>query len=449
MLFSDFRNYAVDCGTSMKITFSSLALLFVFLFLPGQQFQALGAEHAFDSLTGTKGSPLSYDRWVKVLSGEDPVRLVLVEKDRQRLQVLEYNGEIKTIAEYPCATGENNGKKQVSGDSRTPEGIYFITKIFTDRKVTIFGKRALHLDYPNIFDKNSGRNGDGIYIHGTNKELKPNSTNGCITLHNSDLDELVGYLQKDLTPIVIVPSRDVFKYQEIKYFDNRLDLLTPLLLPEEIGLSNVKFASLYLINDGLQTVAVGEFIKKQNEYSSVSGYSRSYLEFTPGRGWFSRDRIWQTSPIHITSTPVKVKVAAADVVPEYTLPVYPKDEHVPENTLPDYPKDEQLLLDFIEKWRQAWQSKQIDEYIDCYLDTFVSRKMNRAAWKKYKARLNRKYKTISVKLSAPKIDWTDKGAKVTFRQQYKSDTFAADGRKTLHLLHEGDRWGITRELWLN
>jgi murein L,D-transpeptidase YafK len=107
----------------------------------------------------------------KAAVAKEPLYLILIEKNLQRLRVLEYDDGLRVVADYPSATGENFGIKEVSGDSKTPEGIYFITQIFKDDKITIFGDKAFHLDYPNFFDREAGRNGDGIYIHGTNKDL--------------------------------------------------------------------------------------------------------------------------------------------------------------------------------------------------------------------------------------------------------------------------------------
>lgn len=135
-----------------------------------------------------------------------PVHFIVVEKSKQRLMLFELGHSLKLLKTFVCATGENPGKKNIRGDLKTPEGIYFITQIYEDKEVTIFGSRAYHLDYPNIFDKTAGLLGDGIFIHGTNKELTPYSTNGCITLANEDLDELSAYLSIDSVPIIVLEN---------------------------------------------------------------------------------------------------------------------------------------------------------------------------------------------------------------------------------------------------
>ncbi|MGB3223535.1 MAG: L,D-transpeptidase [Desulforhopalus sp.] len=135
-----------------------------------------------------------------------PVHFIVVEKSKQQLMVFEQGPSLKLLKTFVCATGENPGKKNIRGDLKTPEGIYFITQIYEDKEVTVFGSRAYHLDYPNVFDKTAGLRGDGIFIHGTNKELTPYSTNGCITLANEDLDELAAYLSIDAVPIIVLEN---------------------------------------------------------------------------------------------------------------------------------------------------------------------------------------------------------------------------------------------------
>ncbi|MDH5298856.1 MAG: L,D-transpeptidase, partial [Desulfobulbaceae bacterium] len=146
------------------------------------------------------------DRCLAVYTVERPLRLILVVKDIQRLFLIEHDGvRSRLLVQYVCGTGANNGNKQVRGDERTPEGVYFITQVFTDNKVTVFGRRAFHLDYPNYFDQAAKRGGDGIFIHGTNRELRSNSSNGCVTLDNRDLEDLARYLARDQVPVIIVP----------------------------------------------------------------------------------------------------------------------------------------------------------------------------------------------------------------------------------------------------
>jgi murein L,D-transpeptidase YafK len=360
------------------------------------------------------------DWFLRVFVAKNPIYFILVEKDKQRLRLLRYEDKLKVVAEYPCATGEKEGKKRFSGDSRTPEGIYFITKIYTDNKVTIFGKRAFHLDFPNIFDKNSGINGDGIYIHGTNRSLEPMSTKGCITLKNRDLDKLVRFLEPDTTPVMIIPGFSALKGQTTERDESEVDLAKTLLASVEIRRDQVEFEYLYRLTDGIQNVAVGEFTLYQNEYPRSQGYSRSYLAFNREKGWTAKERICRATPLQ------------------------------PGQLLPRYPKDKQKIIEFIETWRKAWESKDIETYVGCYNTSFRyghDGRMDLAAYRAYKDGLTKKYKFIKVDISGVSVLWTGNGAKVSFHQVYRSDQYRAEGRKTLRLIFKEQRWGIERESW--
>ena len=274
--------------------------------------------NANEAASSVQTTALSQDNQAKtalaqlftVAEAEEPIYLILIEKNLQRLRVLEHDGELKVVAEYFSATGENFGIKEISGDAKTPEGIYFITKIFIDKKVTIFGDKAFHLDYPNFYDLEAGRNGNGIYIHGTNKELKPNSTNGCITMINSDLDDLEKYLHQAVTPVVIVPELKLDKQTVNQLLTKQdFDLAKSLLLNDDVKPEKVEYNYLYVINLGSQAVAVADLVYRPHERSMLRGASRSYLEYRTENGWITRKRIWRATPLQIYPEP-HVKIAA-------------------------------------------------------------------------------------------------------------------------------------------
>jgi len=173
-----------------------------------------------------------------------PTPFIVIEKRTQKLMLFEQGKSLQHILTFTCATGENLGTKKISGDAKTPEGVYFITEIFQDNEITVFGSRAFHLDYPNVFDKYDGNNGDGIFIHGTNKTLIPYSTNGCITLNNDDLEKLAPFLTVKTIPVIVVETLEEelgLKYFAMSYGDSRfntmmdtLGLSTKDLKPEQI-----------------------------------------------------------------------------------------------------------------------------------------------------------------------------------------------------------------------
>lgn len=381
--------------------------------------------------------------WLQRVAGNEPLHVILVEKDLQLLQVLEYDRSFKIIDRFFCATGQNIGKKLESGDSRTPEGIYFITKEYTDSKVTIFGQRAFHLDYPNYFDRGEGLDGNGIYIHGTNKKLEPNSTNGCITLNNKDLEKLAGYLKQDETPVVVVQNRRSLMAVDSELISVRPEVANMLVLPEDVDPAAVAVDTMYLLNDGIQTVAFGKF-QVRSGASSSQGFGRSYLTYGGAAGWQARDRVWLMRKGYGSSSGTKLaKISAGDQ--KSPSPIATAGSSSPAS----YPADQQQIADFVENWRVAWQSKDIDRYIDFYDSGFVNDGKDLAAWRRHKETLNKKYAKIVVDISEVSIDWQDEGAKVLFRQIYQSDSYRAVGKKVLYLRYSDDRWRIYREIWLN
>ena len=103
--------------------------------------------------------------------------------------------------------GLNGEGKQKSGDRRTPLGIYFVTEqLDTSRLHEKYGVTAFVLDYPNVLDKQSGKTGDGIWIHGVDArggKRPPRDTDGCIALPNDDLAEMATLFRSNTTPVIV------------------------------------------------------------------------------------------------------------------------------------------------------------------------------------------------------------------------------------------------------
>ncbi len=105
------------------------------------------------------------------------------------------------------------------------------------------------------------------------------------------------------------------------------------------------------------------------------------------------------------------------------------------------------LQKWIEDWRSAWESKDMDRYIQAYSDDFKSQHMNKAQWKKFKTGLGNQYKTITVTLSNPTILSDRDRVVVRFLQQYTSDQHADFGEKVLYLKKESNGYRIVGEQW--
>ena len=123
---------------------------------------------------------------------EDLDSLLIANKEKKELSVFEEeNNSIELVATYKNVIVGANGDKQKEGDLKTPLGIYSITKKFTP-KDQFYGPLAFVLSYPNIFDRVRGKDGHGIWIHGSPLDGSPRDSmsKGCIVLDNDTIELL-------------------------------------------------------------------------------------------------------------------------------------------------------------------------------------------------------------------------------------------------------------------
>ncbi len=139
---------------------------------------------------------------------EDQRYAIVVDNKRSRLYLYQNeNGRPRFVADYYISTGKRGGEKTREGDEKTPVGVYHVTASLPKSKLSDFyGSGAFPISYPNEWDKRHGRNGHGIWLHGTPSDTysrAPRASNGCVVLANADLDALSKKLQIGLTPVII------------------------------------------------------------------------------------------------------------------------------------------------------------------------------------------------------------------------------------------------------
>jgi len=133
---------------------------------------------------------------------------IVVDNKRSRLYLYQNeNGRPRFVADYYISTGKQTGEKTREGDEKTPIGVYHVTASLPRNKLSDFyGSGAFPISYPNEWDRRQGRNGHGIWLHGTPSNTysrPPRASNGCVVLSNADLDALSKNLQIGLTPVII------------------------------------------------------------------------------------------------------------------------------------------------------------------------------------------------------------------------------------------------------
>ncbi|MDP2134473.1 MAG: L,D-transpeptidase family protein [Sulfuritalea sp.] len=136
---------------------------------------------------------------------------VVVDTQKSRLYLYQNdNGTPRFVADYYISQGKLGSEKFREGDKKTPIGVYHVTSSLPRQKLTDFyGSGAFPINYPNEWDKRQGRNGHGIWLHGTPSDTfsrPPKASDGCVVLANQDLDTLSKSLQVGLTPVIISNS---------------------------------------------------------------------------------------------------------------------------------------------------------------------------------------------------------------------------------------------------
>ena len=144
-----------------------------------------------------------------VALAQNKVNAILVEKAERKLHLLV---DWKIMHTFAISLGQNPiGHKQKEGDSRTPEGLYYINGRNPDSQFF----RSISISFPNKIDQRiaelKGNNpGGNIVIHGEpndlikKRNLKKDWTQGCIALKDEDM-RVVWRLVEEGIPILIKP----------------------------------------------------------------------------------------------------------------------------------------------------------------------------------------------------------------------------------------------------
>jgi murein L,D-transpeptidase YafK len=132
--------------------------------------------------------------------------IVAVDKGGKNLKLYDtQTKELTSLLTHEVITGLA-GDKIKEGDLKTPIGVYDLLKRFVPSD-TFYGQIAYALSYPNIFDKQQGKTGYGIWIRGHPLDKTPRryteNTEGCVVMTN-DLLEIFDAKVKERKSIAII-----------------------------------------------------------------------------------------------------------------------------------------------------------------------------------------------------------------------------------------------------
>ena len=133
----------------------------------------------------------------------------LIELSKSRLYLVKNsNGVPEIIADFYVSIGKAGFNKRISGDNKTPVGIYKITSHLIDEDLPeLYGTGAYPINYPNVWDKKNSKTGYGIWLHGVPRDVysrPPLTSEGCIVTSNHTLKKLEKYISIGKTPVILV-----------------------------------------------------------------------------------------------------------------------------------------------------------------------------------------------------------------------------------------------------
>jgi murein L,D-transpeptidase YafK len=391
-----------------------------------------------------------------------PAHAIVVEKASQTLRVYEWDNGFALIQTFPCSTGEAPGKKEKAGDGKTPEGVYFFTKAFEKRYLSAtYGNGAFVMDYPNLLDRMEKREGYNIWLHGTNKKLKPRDSNGCVAVENGNIDILAQYIRLNRTPIIV---------------KKKLQMVTP----ERLAADRQKLTA---VLEGWKKAFISG---NQGAYSSyymkpMQGQKQLWTSWNPVRqSWQKADMPFQMTMKDVTVArgnpcvvalfdqylelgPHTMKVGTKKIFleshgdtwkivgEEFQPGTFDEKQGQPMTTavlqLDRLRKDYKTVAELVAEWADAWSAKDIDRYRACYADDFYNRRKDLKAWIRYKESLNKRYAWIKVSVEDLEISQNADRSTATFLQKYRSSGNESIGIKRLRLKRVGGLWKIYRETW--
>lgn len=386
-----------------------------------------------------------------------PPRFVAVDKSRQTLFLYRHSSPLEVSATYTCTTGQATGDKQVEGDLRTPEGVYFVEhRIDKGLDWDLYGGIAYTLNYPNPVDALRRKTGFGIWIHGRGHEITPRETQGCIALNMADIEVLGPGLERGL-PVIVAQGvnatgaqpeaeRDAAtarllaqrSQQWAAAWQARSDDFFDFYAPEQYTLSGSgRFNAfrqqkerLFRHLDWIQTIVrdvqalegPGYWVTWFRQYYrapnlTTEGIRRLYWLQDPQGAWRVAGMEWRPGAVGM------------------------KQEYM------DFVRGEGE--NFVSRWRTAWLNADMEKYMECYArDAVQGGRSGIADIRSQKAALWSQKKPRRVILDDINVSLHHDGLKLTMTQRYAdSSGYSDEGVKTLVLRPEGESWRIVREDW--
>ena len=136
----------------------------------------------------------------------DPVFVRIFKQEGQLELWLKKNGRYALYKTFPiCKWSGRLGPKLKEADYQSPEGFYSVSAKQLNPHSNYY--RAFNVGYPNAFDRQNGRTGGLVMVHGACKSV------GCFAMTDRGIEEIYGFVEAALRagqkeiPVHIFPFR--------------------------------------------------------------------------------------------------------------------------------------------------------------------------------------------------------------------------------------------------
>ncbi len=322
--------------------------------------------------------------------------LILVDKGKDEFFYLEKHGNEITRLHYPSIHGEKEGDKQVQGDLKTPEGVYFVRgKIQVPLDFEMYGDHAYPLNYPNPIDVLRGKTGGGIWIHSKGNPIAGQVTQGCVAIDLADIKALDKYLQAG-TPVLIAQGIKSSFHKDKELERREVQSPAPESPAKEHGeapaLSEAEAEKLAEAGSlGANALEVAEekeqdFSQMLNSFmSSDSSENAEAKNEQKGQGESSEA---STEEVQSAQDEDQAVIAAQEPTEETQKPAAAQEEAVYADNSQDMDFIRQATFD----WNNAWADRS-EEFFDFYDTEKYSR--TSGSFEKFKAQKQGLFSTLS------------------------------------------------------
>lgn len=412
---------------------------------------------ALVGLSCLSGSPALADNWNYVVQPDNlPKRVVTVDKGRQQLHVFNLSNQLEKSYDSTCTTGQKTGAKEISGDLRTPEGLYFVVgKISAKLDFMEYGDIAYALNYPNPIDRLDGKTGHGIWIHSRGRAITPTETRGCVAVNLDDMDRLAAQLATG-TPVILAETVETATTPKSADTAAVLALLERKTRQWNTAWASRESGFFDFYDNAAYTKAQGEPFTafkslKERLFNTLPWIHIIYGDIQVMQGpdywvtWFNqyyrapnlategvRRLYWRTS------TSGELRIVGMEWIPQNLG----METAYLENITPG-------VTAFIEDWRGAWEKGDVDAYLKFYAaDARQTPRQGVASIEQHKRTNWSKKRPKVVKLNGIRVKMLQNGVSVDMTQEYQDSSGYKDrGVKTILLYPKGTGWVIAQEDW--